>query len=711
MKPKLLTLAISLLAALQLAPSGSARPFRAGTNYPSGEFPVAAVVRDFNNDGISDIASANQNDKNVSIFLGNGDGTFAPASTLTPGAGAVEIASADLNADGNLDLVVTDGIKSAYVVLGNGDGTFGSPTKVSLHTDPIGIAIADLNADGILDLAIAIHGPETNSNGEVAILIGIGARKFAPPVYYGLTHNGIRLTAVDLNHDGKLDLVVAVQHFSSPKNALAVLLGNGDGTFQPVMTSISGSGTDVAVADFDADGNVDLALSGDAAVRVALGNGDGTFQPVTSYSTKGSAGTVTAADLDGDGRVDLLVGGSGAAVLLGDGSGGFAPAVLYGVGEVFARIGYFNGDHIPDVVAKGGFSEIEVAFGRPRGAFNAPLVYPVGYNGFDAADFDGDGHADVVVGDGSTLYFVHGEGDGTLGEAVPFASLQAKTLTAADFDGDGNRDILAAPFSGPRVYIILGNGDGTFQPALAISVSTNSFYGFDAVVSDLNHDGKADVALTDFTSDSLLILLGNGDGTFEESTTYKTPDGPQQPTVADFNLDGNIDLATSQASASDYLGFGYGFSIYLGDGNGSFSSPMTTQLQGALAVIPGDLNGDGKPDLTAGGDGVKVLLGNGDGTFGTPATVYPNFDFGWVRVADIDLDDRLDVIVRADSTFAVLRGQGNGTFRQTVEFAAGTQSGGEFVLRDLNGDNTPDVILTDRFDSLSVFLNTSRPQR
>jgi hypothetical protein len=112
-------------------------------------------------------------------------------------------------------LVVTDGLRSAYVVLGNGDGTFGPSTKIPLHTDPIGIAIADLNGDGVLDLDIAIFGPENGNQGETAILIGVGDGSFESPVYYPLTHNGVRLVATDLNHDGKLDLAVAVQHFST----------------------------------------------------------------------------------------------------------------------------------------------------------------------------------------------------------------------------------------------------------------------------------------------------------------------------------------------------------------------------------------------------------------------------------------------------------------------------------------------------------------
>src|SRR5262249_54035302 len=200
---------IIILAGLETSPQcAAAGIFLAGKNYPSGAQPFATVVQDFNNDGVSDIASANY--ANVSVFLNNGDGTFAPANTFVVGAAALEIASADLNRDGKADLVVTDGIKSAYVSLGNGDGTFGPATKIGLDTGPKGIAIADLDGDGILDLAIAIFGQSNQNQGEVAILIGVGDGTFAAPVFYSLAHDaqGSRLVATDLNHDGKLDLAV-----------------------------------------------------------------------------------------------------------------------------------------------------------------------------------------------------------------------------------------------------------------------------------------------------------------------------------------------------------------------------------------------------------------------------------------------------------------------------------------------------------------------
>ena len=138
---------------------------------------------------------------------------------------------------------------------------------------------------------MALIGEPKIFDGQVAILLGHGDGTFTAPVLYPVgNQNAARLIATDLNHDGKLDLAVALKHGTRGKDGLGVLLGNGDGTFQPVVTSVSGvNGTDVAAADFNGDGNVDLAVAvpAEGTIEVVLGNGDGTFQPVTAYSAGG----------------------------------------------------------------------------------------------------------------------------------------------------------------------------------------------------------------------------------------------------------------------------------------------------------------------------------------------------------------------------------------------------------------------------------------
>jgi hypothetical protein len=693
---KLPSLVVVLLAALEIAPLSSARIFLAGRNYPSGAYPVAAVVRDFNNDGIADIASANQNDKNVSVFLGNGEGTFGPANTFRVGAGAMEIASADLNSDGNADLVVTDGEARVYVVLGTGHGTFVRFSAIELHRNPLGIAIGDFNGDGILDLAVALSGTNRTVDGNVAILIGLGDGSFAPPVFYDLSRRiAVRLVTTDLNHDGKLDLAVAVQR----GDGLAVLLGNGDGTFQPALFSQPGDSNDIAADDFNGDGNIDVVLANGFTVQVALGNGDGTFQSAIGYFTYGAAKTVATTDMNHDGVPDLVVGGDHTVVLLANGDGTFGSAALYGVGLSFARIGYFNHDRNADVVTGGNSVAIGVALGKGDGTLRAPIPYFVGGEGFDSADFDGDGHADVVSSGFSELLFVRGLGDGTFAAGVPIADIAPPHfLIATDLNNDGKPDLLVAPYNEFQIYTLLGNGDGTFQSKQPTAVSSDEV---NLVVTDFNNDDQVDVALTGVLDDLLIILLGKGDGTFEPEITYQTGRIPESPVAADFNGDGNLDVAVCNA-------FGETVGIYLGNGDGTFASPLTISTFGPVYSAAGDVNEDGKVDLLIGGDdATKLYLGNGDGTFQSPQSIYS--DYGPTKVADLDGDGHLDVAVSpGGARIVVLRGNGDSTFGSGDEFPIGTNFSGYFALSDLNGDAKPEAIVSNVYDSLTVLLNIAR---
>ena len=487
-----------------------------------------------------------------------------------------------------------------------------------------------------------------------------------------------------------------------------MLLGNGDGTFQPAVTSVIGSSDDIAAADFNGDGNVDLALVAflGSQVRVLLGNGDGTFQPETTYSLPSGEVefTVATADMSRDGVPDLVVGcGDHVSILLGNGDGTFGAPVLYGVGTDFARIGYFNRDRDPDVVARGSSSAIGVAFGTGDGTLRAPLSFAGGLTGFDAGDFDGDGNADII--NGFPLTFLRGLGNGTFAPpGPPIADLNLGQIVATDLNGDDKLDVLATSGYPTEVgvYTFLGNGDGTFQMAQFTDVGFSSPW---PAIADFNSDGQMDVAVTDL-SGQLAILLGKGDGSFEPAIYYQTADTPQNPITADFNLDGNPDLAISHT-------FGGTVSIYLGHGDGTFDSPLMISSRGALYLAAGDVNRDSKPDLVVGGgNGLNLFLGNGDGTFQAAQSIYS--DYGPVKVADLDRDGNRDVIVSGPQDgVVVLRGRGDGTFSSGLEFPTGNFLNGRFVLSDLNGDKRPEAIVsTGSYSSwLTVLINTSGRRR
>jgi hypothetical protein len=282
--------------------------FRPKVDYATGNRPVGVVAGDFNGDGNLDLAVTNNLDNTVSILLGNGDGTFRAKVDYATGVGPGNLAAADLNGDGKLDLAVAcNDNTSVYVVcilLGNGDGTFQAHVDYPTGSWPSWVAVGDFNRDGKLDLVIA------NAHSDsVSVLLGNGDGTFKAKVDYPTGFNPRSVAVVDLNADGKLDLAVASQ-FS---DAASILLGNGDGTFQPHIDYAAGNAPVwVELADFNGDGKLDLALASfnDSTLNVLLGNGDGTFQPTTNYTPGVNPDALAVGDFNGDGRLDLAVANS-----------------------------------------------------------------------------------------------------------------------------------------------------------------------------------------------------------------------------------------------------------------------------------------------------------------------------------------------------------------------------------------------------------------
>jgi hypothetical protein len=280
--------------------------FQPQVRYAVGSFPYGLAVADVNLDGNLDLLVSNYVDDTISVLLGNGDGTLQPQMIFAAGDATTAIVVADFNGDGFPDLATAS--SPVAVLLGNGDGTFQPPTFPTTE-GASSVAAGDFNRDGKTDLALGIpYGTFTQAN--VQILLGNGDGSFTTGTAYKLAAaTPFSIAAADLNHDGTLDL--AVTTFFS---AVGVLLGHGDGTFRSVTfykTLAADSAYAVVIADFNGDGNPDLAAAsfgnrGD--VSVFYGNGDGTFQPVQDYKTKGfSADAIAAGDLNGDGWPDLVI--------------------------------------------------------------------------------------------------------------------------------------------------------------------------------------------------------------------------------------------------------------------------------------------------------------------------------------------------------------------------------------------------------------------
>ncbi len=324
-----------------------------------GLAPMSVTTGDFNGDGKLDLAVVTSSrSNNVSILLGNGNGTFQTAVNYSAGLYPVSVIACDFNGDGKLDLAVANSSSSdVSILLGNGDGTFQEALNYSVGTSPVSMIAGDFNGDGRLDLAIA-------SNSDISILLGNGDGTFQTVASYSVL-NPYSVTAGDFNRDGKLDLAVA----NIGSNDVLILLGNGDGTFQTAVSYSAGTHPySITTGNFNGDGKLDLAVANNSSndVSILLGNGDGTFHTAVNYSVGTYPISVIAGDFDGDGKLDLVVANYGSndiSILLGNGDGTFHTAVNYSVGTypISVIAGDFDGDGKFDLaVANNGTNDVSI---------------------------------------------------------------------------------------------------------------------------------------------------------------------------------------------------------------------------------------------------------------------------------------------------------------------------------------------------------------
>jgi hypothetical protein len=510
---------------------------------------------DFDGDGITDLAFPCAilwgywlGEHRLETFRGDGRGNFLPA-TLQPLPWfywTVRARAADFTGDGHPDLVLADSAIDerfeypAWVVTNAGDGTFGEARVIGQETLTVGVEIGDFDADGTTDVLLA------SADDRLTLLAGHGDGQFEPARVYA-TGTAPRATLTgDFDADGRPDLAMV----DSDSPALSMVLSGGGplGQLLPVVTRVSGLGVEpvLTLADFDADGLVDVLVFDGSQLNVVYATGNGAFVPGSSLSTGSTfPWTVAALDLNGDGLLDLA---------LPDGDG-------FSVVTSSAERRFFGSVNVPS------WQQLRI------------LATALG-------DVDGDGDGDLAVFSlpRGTIDVYLGDGIGGLSLHRSLASdVAVAHLSFADLNADGHLDLFAGSPNGypgepepPPSRLLLGDGTGDFSESDPIDAAS-WFY----LLDDVNGDGALDLIHPG------AVLLGRGDGRF--APPLPMPDGVSRSiAIGDLDGDGQPDRS---AAGSD------GLVTARGNGDGTFG-PVLALANGSFEPIGiADVTGDGAPDL------------------------------------------------------------------------------------------------------------------
>ncbi|MGA2169340.1 MAG: Ig-like domain repeat protein [Terracidiphilus sp.] len=611
--------------------------------YPLSKTPTALAMGDFNNDGHNDLALANA-DGTVSILLGKGAGLFRALPDTSVASGPLSsLASADLNKDGRIDLVVTQpGQKLVSVLLGKGDGTFAPPASYPVGNEPVSTVVADVDGDGVADLAVINKASNTFS-----VLGGNGDGTFKSSLDFVAGNAPLAAVAGDFYGDGHADLAI-INHTSQ---TVSVPAGNGDRTFkagrsyeagvQPVSIASGNLHGDkipgLVVANYCGS---DPTCSKGGSIAVFLADEKGMYQLSSTYAVGAGPVSVALADVNGDRNLDIVALNrldKTATVMLGVGDGTFRQPMTFPLAgaPIAVAVGDLNKDGKPDlaVLEDCGSAKcsqagsLEILLGGGDGSFQSAASYPVGYSPASIAvgAIHGDKNLDLVVANrcgkdascqsAGTATVLIGDGTGkfTPGTDIALGNSPA-SIALGNLTGSG-LDLVVSRSTDNTVAVLHGNGDGTFRAAVPYPVGNNPG---SLVVADFNGDGKADVAVANVNDATVSILYGRGDGTLQAASALAVGSSPTALTVIGSTTGGHPSLATADGASSSGVGTEFkvlphgtgttpltSFTLTSGTNPSSVNEPvlLTATLVGAAGTPPGEnvtfnSNGTSIPDCT-----------------------------------------------------------------------------------------------------------------
>ena len=572
----------------------------------------------------------------------------------------------------------------------------------------------------------------------ITMVLGAAAHAANPTLVPMSTYSSggaAQFTAVaDVNRDGKQDIFA-----SNLNGTITLLIGNGDGTFQAPKTiaTVAPGAYPIVTADFNHDGNADLAVLEPARgnVLVYFGKGDGTFAAVKTIAIGNAPLYMLTGDLNGDGNSDLIFSATkgtglsavvGFTVLLSAGNGSFHAPVLVvakngGAGGVMA-IGDVNGDHHMDVLTCNGGGMAEVFLGNGNGTFREQAAFDDGFGNigesqFLLADFYGNGKLDLVIGNfgfenfGGSVTLLEGAGDGTFSNATFYqAGFYPAWFSAADMNGDGRTDLVVANAYSNSVTVLINHGKGNFTSTpdnYATPVLSGGPGQGPMAIGDFNGDKKPDVAVA--SALGVDVLLNVGAGVLHAPASVEVGVEPGQIIAADYNGDGHLDLAIQTFGFGGNVG---AVNLAVGDGKGNLIPTFNDILPEGSApygtIAGGSFNGNGKPGVAAYVQGGQILPAYNDGN--ASFTLAPVLNLAgqnspsYLCAGDFNGDGYSDFAVLDGNEVDIYLNKHDGTYSGPTTYKTGLNP--VFILaRDLNYDGKLDLITANNgSNDVSVLL-------
>ncbi len=632
--------------------------------------PSSLKATDLNGDNKLDLIVTDSYDYQVIVMLnsttvGASSASFYGSQTFATQMVPMFVTSADINGDGKPDLIVANRLSNSISVFLNTTTTgatissFTAQQAFATDTDPRWLSAVDINGDGKPDIAVTNYGSSTMSILLNTTTTGAAAASFAPQQIFPTGAHPASIVSADINGDGKADLVVSNRF----DNTLAVFsnysaTGSTTAGFATHTYATGSAPQSVVAIDLNADGRLDLltvnANGGDISVLM-----NNTASPVLGFVPKQNLGTgnytngVTSADINGDGKLDLIeVDRSDNTVSVfinttptGAATTSYAPRRTFATGNLpwAVAVADLNGDGKPDIVVANFYgSSVSVltnqtATGATTASFSAQATFNTGSSPMSIAisDINGDGKLDILVADVGANDVAVLRNTTTTGAAAPsfaaYLSLSAgaapSAVASADLNGDGKPDIVVSNKDDGTISVFQNTTtvatSPTFSAQKILSVG-NQPYG--VAIADFNGDGKSDVVVANYASNTVSILLNatttvGGTVAFAAQQTF---DGgnPYAVTTADINGDGKPDVIVAvpgNSTAAVLLNTS-------GSGGLNFASPMYLSVGSSpTAIATTDANSDGRVDIVSAngnGNSLSILLNSQILTnlVGSPAT-------------------------------------------------------------------------------------------